>query len=225
MYKQLSVDTRAMQLNVNSDVFAQEWIRCFENQDRDVGFLAKLLQPYFDHWTHMLTTPGSQKDLGYITFAQLLEIRKIDPVDDLPIWVEAMINNKELQSVFESIIYAQLRYLKYYPKKAERLEYLISYDFRRRLSWRITRFFRHRVDIPSPASTFQELVYKDTYPDWLLIKNAGWSNWEEYLVMLHLRGISSAYELSANTRIPSTTIQREEGSLWDRLKQMRLHPE
>lgn len=225
MYKILDTEVRSMPLAVTSSKFIKEWKAAWETK-ACTNTLLTMIQPFFDHWVRMLTIPGSEKDINYISLCHLIQGKGLNPPEAIEEWLYTVENSTSLQEEFEMLFLVQLSKLTYFPAQASArmMEYVLARDFKQRLSMKIVRNARKPIDIPVKETTFNTLETDEVEIDILLLKHIELTEWQWYLLELIRRGRTSS-DIAEITHIPRETFYYEERAIWNRLRQMWSHQE
>lgn len=222
-YKFCSTNIRPMPLEVSSEVFADEWHKCWEDKESDLTTLFLMVKPLLLHWERMFTIPTYNKDIQYIALCKYLAPNDPDEaITKLAQWVEWAENTTSVLEELEFIFMRRIRSMGYYPKFAKPIsvEYVIVTDFRYAVNAAIRSVLSiavHEIDYAKNSCISPGLLIEYDLPDYLLLKNLSFSKWESYLFYLVLEGYSS-YEISRITRIPRETYYYEEKQIWQCLK-------
>lgn len=198
--------------------FVAEWKECVKDKTRSLARIREMIQPYFDHWQHMLTTPGCEKNFDYMAWLNLVSSIGLE-YEDVHRWIEyESTQGQGFQEIFEDIFFTYLGKNSYY---AGTLDYIvvrnIRWEFRRRLQKRVRKYRRNNLDELTPEYKLHLPVW-DSHRDYLFLRNAELSDWEHYIIWLRMHGASSPYELSDITKMCRKTIYLKEKKTWHNLK-------
>jgi hypothetical protein len=206
-------------LKVTSKEFTREWEACWKDQSRDITYLTSIATPLIDHWEALLTKPEYPRDIGFISLCALLDNTNMDSaLQIVSSWVHWAEQLTSVREELEILFIEHIRKARYYPRLARPVmaEYVIARDFKSRLVSKI-KLHRHpdfEHDTHSPDTI---LCIVPEYPDYLMLKNLGLSNWESYLLKM-MKERYSVLEISKLNRIPRETQYYEEKEIWDYLK-------
>lgn len=219
MYKAMPTDVRPMKLDVSSKVFASVWKECWKNPNKDIMPLLDILDPFFKHWIYMLTEPGSEKDINYITLCFLIEGCGPPAPKAIKKWVRYGTHSVSLYEEFQLMAIEYLRTVGYFPSLASPImvEYVIARDLKLRLAKKIVKAYKQSIDIPVEASTFNTLTHEDHYPDYFMLNQLTDTQWNLYLSLFVTQGLPTL-EIAEITKIPRITFYYEERELWHKLK-------
>ena len=217
-YKVFPTAVRPMSLTCSSAKFVAEYRACWEDPDRNTQRLYKLAKPFINSWVHMLQTPGSKKDISFVTLCRMLEAQGKEPVSTISYWCQAVSSSSSVEEEITLLFFTRLRAMKFFPKQASAImaEYVVAKDFRNALKDAIAKVYNNPIDLLKPGIT-SLLWVEDDLPDYLLLKNFERTLWEDYLLELFKSGYSAA-DIARFTHIPHRTVIREVSNLWNQLR-------
>jgi hypothetical protein len=211
-----------MPLSISSRSFAARWRKDWQNKACTEGLLS-IMEPFFKQWEHMLTDPGSEKDINFISLCHLLESQGVNPTAAMEEWIHYADNTTSIREELVMLFLTQMSKMRYYPTKASSrmVEYVLARDFKQRLCKEILKASRHPIDMPVKEVIFTSIPTPSLEKDILLIKHLGLTDWQWYLLEL-LRQGKSSLEIAKITHIPRETFYYEEREIWQRLRQIWL---
>lgn len=222
-YLTLPVNVRPMPLKVSSEVFTNEWERCWRDEGSDLTKLHRMVRPFLLHWEAMLTRPEYPKDINYVTLCRLVSPDSVERALNLiDSWVRAATQSSSVYEELEMLFVERVRTLNYFPGFAKPLmaEFVIARDYKLALRHKIVAILTqagaeitYGMDPQDPSL----IPTSHPFPDTLLVKNLDLDPWESYLLELVRRGCALK-DMEALTHIPTEHIFYEEKAIWRKLE-------
>jgi len=222
MYKKVSTSTRPLPLEVDSKIFAQEWLKCISNKSANLTNLLEMMQPVFNTWKTQIIQKENINEINFVTLCRLLSPKPNEALEKINSWAEWVDDNSTIINELQYIFIERIRKFKHKPTSAKpiMIEYIVARDFKLGIYHHIRKILRliNRDAIYSLEDKYDfEIAVTFKIPDYLLLHNIGLTPWQSYLFYLLKQGYSSTAR-SKLTKLHRRNLHKEEKQIWLLLK-------